>query len=43
MFDRFNSFKSYSVSKIQNLVKSHYVFYWQLYKSAYITDLLYKN
>ncbi len=31
------------MSKIPNLVGSHYVFCWRLDTSAYVIDLLYKN
>ena len=43
MLDRLNSFRSYFISEIQNMVELHYPFYWQLDVSAYIMDLLYKN
>ncbi len=43
MFDRLGSFRSYSMSKIRNLVGLHYAFCWRPDTSAYIIDLLYKN
>ena len=42
MFDRLSSFKSHPISKIQNLVQLHYIFYWQSNMSAYIINLLNK-
>lgn len=43
MLNRLGSFKSYSISKIRNLVRLYYAFYQQLDISTYITDLLSKN
>ena len=43
MFDKFSSFKSHFISKIQNLFGLHHAFCLWLDTSAYVMDLLYKN
>ena len=43
MFDRLDSFRSHSISKIRNLVGLYYAFYWRPDTLAYIMDLLYQN
>lgn len=43
MLDRFDSFRDYSKNKIWKLVGLHYVFFWWLDISNYISDLLSKD